>query len=84
MKDEIQIRVNGDQIRFIYNDDLAGLMNQGKAVTKRASHVEPCDGEWQADLTPVSGPVLGPFPRRDEALAEEVKWLNEHKIPVPA
>jgi hypothetical protein len=34
-------------------------------------------------LTPVGGPVLGPFPRRDVALNIEVEWLNQHKIPAP-
>jgi hypothetical protein len=35
------------------------------------------------DLTPVGGPSMGPYPRRDAALAAEVEWLNAHKIPSP-
>ena len=80
---EIQIRLSGDQIRFIYSDDLQGLMSQGKSTTQRASHVEPSGDKWIADLGPVSGPILGPFDRRSEALSAEVDWLNIHKIPVP-
>ena len=45
----------------------------------RASHVEPDQqGRWLADLTPVAGPVLGPFERRSEALEAEQSWLAEH------
>lgn len=31
-----------------------------------------------ADLSPVGGPLLGPYQRRSEALAAEVQWLAEH------
>lgn len=67
-------------IQFIYTDDLRTLMAEGKAVTKRVSHVEPNDdGKWVADLSPVmSGLTLGPFETRAEALAAERKWLEEH------
>jgi len=42
----------------------------------RASHVEPDrDGLWWADMGPVSGPVLGPFKNRTEALGAEREWL---------
>ena len=48
--------------------DLAAL---GPLTLRRASHVEPdVEGRWFADLTPVSGPLLGPFIRRSEALAD--------------
>jgi hypothetical protein len=66
----------GGTVRCIYDEaiDLAAL---GKPVIMRASHVEPTtDGSWQADLSPVDGPVLGPFGRRSEALAAEVEWLQ--------
>ena len=79
----MEIRIKGSQIRFIYNDDLAGLMEQGHTTIKRASHVEPCEGGWKADLAPVDGPILGPFNKRSEALQEEVNWLLANKIPVP-
>lgn len=36
---------------------------------------------WWADLTPVGGPVLGPFEATETALAAEVAWLVEHNIP---
>jgi len=80
----IQLRLHGDTIRHIYHDGLLPLADHGQAVTARASHVEPCQtGGWMVDLTPVGGPVLGPFPRRDVALNIEVEWLNQHKIPAP-
>jgi hypothetical protein len=41
----------------------------GHLVISRASHVEPNDsGRWLADLTPVAGPVLGPFELRSDAV----------------
>ena len=53
--------------------DLAEI---GPTVIRRASHVEPCVGGWSADMSPVYGPVLGPFVKRSEALAAEVYWLE--------
>ena len=48
----------------------------GHLVISRSSHVEPNDsGRWLADLTPVAGPVLGPFDLRSEALEAEQAWL---------
>jgi hypothetical protein len=63
---------------FIYDDRLAGLCEEGDSVTQRASHVEPADGGgWTADMSPVNGPVLGPFRLREEALDAEVEWLRK-------
>lgn len=80
---EIEIRVSGNEIRFIYSDDLRCMMSLGESVIKRASHVEPCENGWIADMSPVNGPKLGPFVSRKEALANEVSWLLENKIPKP-
>lgn len=33
---------------------------------------------WLADLGISGGPVLGPYPRREQALAAEVDWLHTH------
>lgn len=80
---KIRIAPNG-QIRFIYNDNLRSIMDEGTSTIKRASHVEPTtDGKWEADMEPVGGPKLGPFTTRKEALDTEVKWLEEHGIPSP-
>jgi hypothetical protein len=64
--------------RCVYGEviDLHAL---GDPTVTRASHVEPTsDGRWTADLSPVSGPILGPFERRSDALAAEVHWLDKH------
>jgi len=74
---ELVIQSDG-QICCIYDEtlDLAPL---GQLSIRRASHVEPdSDGRWLADLSPVDGPVLGPFGQRSEALAAEHAWLSEH------
>ncbi len=65
-------------IHCLYDETLE-LTALGQPQIQRGSHVEPTtDGNWTADLSPVSGPLLGPFPRRSEALAAEVAWLEQH------
>ncbi len=74
----INITTDGE-LRFIYADGLQPLLELGMPQVRRASHVEPNkDGRWTADMSPVSGPVLGPFTLRREALAAETNWLSEH------
>jgi len=73
---KILIKPDGTTV-FIYDDRLRSLMAEGKSEIRRASHVEPTkDGKWEADMSPVNGPILGPFETREEALREEVKWLE--------
>jgi len=67
-------------VRAVYGEciDLASL---GTQHITRASHVEPAlDGRWTADMRPVSGPVLGPFGRRSEALEAEHAWLERNLL----
>jgi len=74
----IKIRTDGT-IHVIYSDDLLPLLKQGKADIRRASSVEPTsDGRWQADMSPVGGPVLPSRETRAEALAAEISWLNDN------
>jgi hypothetical protein len=71
-------------IRAIYAEEIE-LDSLGHVVITRASHVEPDDsGRWLADLTPVAGPVLGPFNRRSEALEAELAWLVTNWLPCNA
>jgi hypothetical protein len=75
------IRVGGGRVTMIYSDDDAQLLAQGRCSVTRASHVEPAEGGgWTADMTPVGGPILGPFTLRSEALDKEVLWLNENVL----
>ncbi len=71
----ITIDGSGD-LQFVYADDLQPLTELGESTTRRASHVEPAGSRWTADLSPVDGPVLGPFDYRKEALAAEYEWLR--------
>jgi hypothetical protein len=74
---ELVIEATG-RVRCIYGEDL-DLHVLGQVAIQRGSHVEPtADGRWTADLSPVNGPVLGPFATRGEALAAEVEWLRRH------
>jgi len=73
------VRPDG-HVQCVYGEeiDLAAI---GVVRIARASHVEPdAQGRWWADLTPVSGPVLGPFGRRSDALAAEHTWLEGHLL----
>ena len=65
-------------VRTIYSE-LVDLRPLGKFAITRGSHVEPTeDGQWTADMSPVAGPLLGPFANRSAALAAEHAWLEEH------
>ena len=68
----------GGGVRCLYDEalDLAAL---GQPIIRRGSHVEPDEqGRWWADLAPVSGPKLGPYTRRSQALDAERVWLEKH------
>lgn len=83
---KITFEVDG-RIKFIYDDTAAEVAQEvGSLTIKRASHVEPCPSDnrlWQADMSPVGGPLLGPFRTREAALESERHWLDDHSIPVP-
>ena len=65
-------------VRCLYGEEL-DLHALGQLCITRGSHVEPtADGQWTADLSPVSGPVLGPFAQRSQALDAERTWLEQH------
>lgn len=66
--------------RCLYGEDIE-LNVLGTPCITRASHVEPdASGRWLADLSPVAGPTLGPFPARSEALAAEAAWLEANRL----
>ena len=68
----------GGLVRTLYNEAI-DLTTLGPTAIQRASHVEPDpQGTWWADLSPVHGPVLGPFTLRSEALQAEHRWLESN------
>lgn len=71
----IIVRPNGT-VEFVYIDELRDLLLEGAPIIKRVSHVEPDGIRWMADLSPVNGPLLGPFDTREQALSAEVDYLN--------
>ena len=68
------------EVTCIYTEAI-DLPEIGKITEiKRASHVEPTalmqSIGWTSDMSPVGGPVLGPFDNRQDALTAEVEWLE--------
>ena len=79
---EIVIDPSGG-VRCVYAESI-DLASIGGLSIRRASHVEPGEGgAWRANLSPVGGPVLGPFPSRGAALAAEGDWLAAHRLRPP-
>jgi len=65
-------------VRCLYGEEL-DLHLLGRLSIQRGSLVEPSeDGCWTADLSPVDGPILGPFNQRSDALNAERQWLMNH------
>lgn len=65
-------------VRCVFGEEI-DLGQLGRLSIRRGSHVEPTpDGQWTANLSPVQGPLLGPFPTRTAALNAEVTWLQEN------
>jgi hypothetical protein len=64
--------------KCLYGEEL-NLHALGQLIIQRGSHVEPTEvGLWTTDLSPVGGPLLGPFAERSQALGAERKWLEEN------
>ena len=65
-------------VRCVYDEALP-LAELGRLTIARGSHVEPDPaGLWTADLSPVGGPLLGPFATRSAALDAEREWLEHN------
>jgi len=65
-------------VRCVYSEAIC-LASIGRLAIARGSHVEPdAAGCWFADLSPVNGPLLGPFAQRSDALLAEASWLDAH------
>ena len=79
-------------VRCVYSDEGAAIVQEATGDVAphiwRASHVEPGNGGWMADMSPSLPPgltppmaewMLGPFKTRAEALAAELDWLKAHR-----
>ena len=78
MTNQMELVVGADGVARCIYDEALDLREIGKLQITRASHVEPDrDGFWWPDMGPSSGPILGPFKSRSEALEAERKWLRQ-------
>ncbi len=67
-------------IHCLYDESI-DLSTLGQLTVRRASHVEPDrNGQWFVDLNPMDGPILGPFPRRSDALTVESHWIEANGL----
>jgi len=67
-------------VKAVYSDGF-NWQAMGKTLIQRASQVEPDHlGLWWADLAVSGGPRIGPFARRDAAIAAEVAWLEKNRL----
>lgn len=74
---QLIIETSGN-VRSLY-DEAIDVRTLGAADVTRASHVELADNNhWMADLSPVGGPMLGPFQLRSDALRAEQAWLESN------
>ena len=68
----------GGIVHCLYSEEI-DLLKIGSISITRGSYVEPtAEGQWTADLSPVDGPLLGPFANRSAALDAERQWLERH------
>ncbi len=73
------LHIRGGTIVLVYDERADFAHRLGQVNISRASHVEPMqDGSWTADLSPVGGPILGPYNKRSQALSAEIGWLDKH------
>ncbi len=74
---ELLIRPGGE-VRCVYGEAI-DLHVLGQPHITRAGLVEPDEqGRWWSDLSPVHGPMLGPFSQRTQALEAEQEWLSRY------
>ncbi len=75
----MKILFHADGTAITVYTEAIDLSELGQLSIHRASHVEPDEnGTWEADLSPVGGPLLGPYATRSLALSEEQAWLDAH------
>ena len=80
-----------NHVRSIYSDEVANIFKASGATiqVRRASHIRVSQtkkGNFQgfdADLTPVNGPIIKNLETREAAIAKEREWLTKNNIPFP-
>ena len=73
----MQIIVKPTGVFISVYDDAFDYGDFCKPQIRRVSQIEPDDsGGWIADLSPINGPKLGSFDKRNEAIEAELEYVN--------
>lgn len=72
--------------RVSHVEPYSGLSSVAKTWLSGSSSAgnQLADTDWFADLTPVNGPVLGPYADNKSALAAELAWLDVNLASIPS
>jgi len=54
------------------------LSPEARAYLQKHCQVRIRPEMWWADMLPVGGPVLGPYPTKDAAIAAELEYMREN------
>lgn len=74
-----KMAIKGDTLCCVYSDELVDALRfMGSMEVARASHVEPVEGGWIVDLSPIGGSRLGPYKYRKDALEAEYDWITRN------
>lgn len=73
-----------DDIKLRRASHVEAYADLSEAAREALGDVDPAPLDWWVDLTPSSGPVLGPFKSRQAALDAEVEWLLDNGLGAPA
>lgn len=74
---------NANMIARASHVDASHNLARARLCELRDRGVTPKPTDWWADMSPVRGPLLGPFVTRTQALEAETAYLYANNIPLP-
>jgi len=77
LKNKVQIQILPDGRAVALKGGVSEKIFEGfKTTDFRVSHIREENGKFVPDMAPVGGPVLDPCETREEAIKEEVAYIN--------